>query len=200
MEKEQEGSSRRTFLKQFGSMTALSAISPVAGIAHITQTTLLEESPPVIPSGLVSLDINGKIQRIRLDNRVTLLDALREYLGYTGTKKGCDHGACGACTVHINGRRVNSCLTLAIMHVNDKITTIEGLADGDQVHPMQQAFMDHDGFQCGFCTPGQIMSAICLAKEGHTDSDENIREWMSGNICRCGAYNNIVTAIKSVNA
>ena len=128
----------------------------------------------------------------------TLLDALRDYLGLTGTKKGCDRGECGACTVLIDGRRINSCLTFAIMQHGRDITTIEGLAQGDRLHPMQAAFLEHDGFQCGYCTPGQIISAVALLNEGHTGSPEEIREWMSGNICRCGAYPNILAAIQQV--
>ena len=142
------------------------------------------------------LKINGKDYMLDVDPRVTLLDALRERLHLTGSKKGCDHGQCGACTVLVNGRRINSCLTLAIMHEGDEITTIEGLADGDELHPMQSAFIEHDGFQCGYCTPGQICSAVALLKENHANSDDEIREWMSGNICRCGAYPNILAAIK----
>ena len=133
---------------------------------------------------------------LSVDPRTSLLDALREQAGLTGTKKGCDRGACGACTVHIDGRRVLSCLTLAARCQGKAITTIEGLAAGNELHPVQAAFLHHDGFQCGYCTPGQIMSAAALIKEGHTGSDAEIREWMSGNICRCGAYPNIVAAIR----
>jgi xanthine dehydrogenase YagT iron-sulfur-binding subunit len=127
-----------------------------------------------------------------------LLDLLREQLALTGTKKGCDHGQCGACTVHVDGKRVLSCLSLAIMQEGKKVSTIEGLANGDNLHPMQQAFIRHDGFQCGYCTPGQIMSAVACIREGHANTDEEIREYMSGNICRCGAYPNIVKAIADV--
>lgn len=142
--------------------------------------------------------VNGKIQELNIEPRVTLLDLLREQLHLTGTKKGCDHGQCGACTVHIDGQRINSCLVLAVTTEGKKITTIEGLADGDELHPMQQAFIEHDGFQCGYCTPGQIMSAVACIREGHADSPEEIREFMSGNICRCGAYSHIVDAIMEV--
>ena len=151
-----------------------------------------------IEAGLVKLDVNGKAHTLQLEARVTLLDALRERLGLTGTKKGCDHGQCGACTVLVDGRRVLSCLTLAIMHQGAKVTTIEGLADGDELHPMQAAFLEHDGFQCGYCTPGQIMSAVGLLAEGHARSADDVREQMSGNICRCGAYPNILAAIEQV--
>lgn len=144
----------------------------------------------------VKLEVNGVVHPLILDGRTTLLDALREHIGATGSKKGCDHGQCGACTVHINGERVLSCLTLAVQVEGQKITTIEGLASGDQLHPMQQAFIDHDAFQCGYCTPGQIMSAVACVREGHTKSDAEIREYMSGNLCRCAAYPNIVAAIK----
>jgi xanthine dehydrogenase YagT iron-sulfur-binding subunit len=129
---------------------------------------------------------------------MTLLDLLREQLNLTGSKKGCDRGQCGACTVHVNGVRINSCLSLAVTNDGKKITTIEGLASGDQLHPMQEAFIKHDGFQCGYCTSGQIMSAVALVKEGRTRSREQISEFMSGNICRCGAYSNIVKAIQEV--
>lgn len=135
---------------------------------------------------------------LNLDSRVTLLDALREKLALPGTKKGCDHGQCGACTVLVDGRRINSCLTLVGMCDGAEVTTIEGLAHGDQLHPMQEAFLKHDGFQCGYCTPGQICSAVGLVKEGHAKTDAEIKELMSGNICRCGAYQNIVAAIKEV--
>jgi xanthine dehydrogenase YagT iron-sulfur-binding subunit len=144
----------------------------------------------------VNFKINGKDYTLKVDPRTTLLDALRERLHLTGSKKGCDHGQCGACTVLVNGRRVNSCLTLAVVHEGDEITTIEGLANGEKLHPMQAAFIEHDGFQCGYCTPGQICSAVALLKENHANSDDEIREWMSGNICRCGAYPNILAAIK----
>src|SRR3954465_2297062 len=144
----------------------------------------------------VTLQVNGTTQALRVDSRVTLLDALRDQLDLTGTKKGCDQGACGACTVLIDGRRYNSCLTLAVMHSGQRITTIEGLAANGTLHPVQAAFIRNDGFQCGYCTPGQICSAVALLKEGHAGSDDEIREWMSGNICRCGAYGGIVEAVK----
>jgi xanthine dehydrogenase YagT iron-sulfur-binding subunit len=147
----------------------------------------------------VALQVNGNAHRLVLDPRTTLLAALREHLGLRGTKLGCDHGACGACTVHLDGRRVNSCLMLAVMAEGRSITTIEGLAaDGAPLHPMQQAFIDHDAFQCGYCTPGQIMSAVACIEEGHAGSDAEIREYMSGNLCRCGAYPNIVAAVRAV--
>jgi xanthine dehydrogenase YagT iron-sulfur-binding subunit len=146
----------------------------------------------------VTLRVNGTEHRLALDPRATLLDALRERLGLYGTKKGCDRGECGACTVLVNGRRIDACLTFAVMHDGDEITTIEGLAQGDQLHPVQAAFIEHDAFQCGYCTPGQIISAVALLGEGHAGSEAEIREWMSGNICRCGAYPNIVAAIQDV--
>jgi xanthine dehydrogenase YagT iron-sulfur-binding subunit len=144
----------------------------------------------------ITLRVNGHTEQLRVDSRVTLLDAVRDRLQLTGTKKGCDHGACGACTVHLDGRRVLSCLTLAVMAQGKEITTIEGLAQGDQLHPVQAAFIECDGFQCGYCTSGQIMSAVACINEGHAGSDDEIREFMSGNLCRCGAYPNIVDAIK----
>jgi len=146
----------------------------------------------------VELRINGARTRLSLDPRTTLLDALREHLRLTGTKKGCDHGQCGACTVHVDGRRVLSCLTLALAAQGKEITTIEGLAQGGELHPMQQAFLDHDGFQCGYCTPGQIMSAVALLVEPCGPNDADVRECMSGNLCRCGAYANIIAAIQDV--
>lgn len=144
----------------------------------------------------ITLHINGKPQKLRVDSRTTLLDCLRENVQLTGTKKGCDHGQCGACTVHVNGKRVNSCLTLAAMHDGDEITTIEGLGTPEKMHPMQQAFVECDGYQCGYCTSGQIMSAVALLKEPCGKSDADVKEMMSGNICRCGAYPNIVAAIQ----
>jgi xanthine dehydrogenase YagT iron-sulfur-binding subunit len=146
----------------------------------------------------LELVVNARRCRLTLDPRVTLLDALREHLQLTGTKKGCDHGQCGSCTVHVEGRRVLSCLTLAAAVQQKSITTIEGLADGGELHPIQQAFIDHDGFQCGYCTPGQVMSAVALLQEPCGPGDEDVRECMSGNICRCGAYPGIVAAIQSV--
>lgn len=148
----------------------------------------------------LQLRINGTEQKVRVDPRVTLLDLLREQLALPGTKKGCDHGQCGACTVLVNGRRINSCLSLALSHEGDDITTIEGLAEGENLHPVQAAFIEHDGFQCGYCTPGQICSAVGLFNEKHAGTDEEIREWMSGNLCRCGAYSNILAAIKAAKA
>jgi xanthine dehydrogenase YagT iron-sulfur-binding subunit len=146
------------------------------------------------------MKINGRKVSVSVDTRTSLLDLLREQLRLTGSKKGCDHGQCGACTVLVNGRRINSCLSLAVVHDGDEITTIEGLANGDELHPVQAAFVEHDGFQCGYCTPGQICSAVACINEGHTKSDDEIREWMSGNLCRCGAYPNIVDAIKEATA
>ena len=146
----------------------------------------------------VTLNINGHDLDLQLEPRVTLLDALREYAGLTGSKKGCDHGQCGACTVHIDGRRELSCLTFAVMQEGHRITTIEGLANGDQLHPMQQAFITHDGFQCGYCTSGQIMSAVAVLDESWGPADDDVREAMSGNICRCGAYPGIVAAVQEV--
>jgi len=144
------------------------------------------------------LQVNGRVRQLQLDSRVTLLDALRDHLELVGTKKGCDQGACGACTVLLDGKRVLSCLALAAQCDGREVTTIEGLARDGRLHPLQEAFIRHDGFQCGYCTPGQIMSAVALLEEGRATSDEEIREFMSGNLCRCGAYPNIVAAIREV--
>jgi xanthine dehydrogenase YagT iron-sulfur-binding subunit len=152
-------------------------------------------APASVP---VPLQINGRLHVAPLEPRVSLLDALREHLDLTGTKKGCDQGTCGACTVWVDGRRVLACLTLAMAAAGHEITTIEGLADGDELHPMQRAFVEHDAFQCGYCTPGQIMSAVKLIEEGHAGTDDDIGEFMSGNICRCAAYPNIRAAIRQV--
>ena len=146
----------------------------------------------------ITLRINGKEHTLRIDPRTTLLDCLRENLNLPGTKKGCDHGQCGACTVHVNGQRVNSCLSFAVMHSGDEITTIEGIGQPDHLHPMQAAFVEHDGFQCGYCTSGQIMSAVALLGEPVGPSDEDVKQAMYGNICRCGAYPNIIDAVQAV--
>jgi xanthine dehydrogenase YagT iron-sulfur-binding subunit len=155
-----------------------------------------DPAPP--PTISVALTVNGQLHRLGLDPRTSLLDALREHLQLTGTKKGCNQGACGACTVLVDGRRINSCLTLAVMQQGTRITTIEGLADGDTLHPLQAAFIEHDAFQCGYCTPGQIVSGVACIAEGHAGSIDEIRSWMSGNICRCGAYPGIVAAVDQV--
>lgn len=155
-------------------------------------------SPEAAESTTVRLKINGEDREIDVDNRTSLLDMLRERAGLPGTKKGCDQGACGACTILLDGVRVNSCLTLTVMHDGAEVETIEGLERDGRLHPLQQAFIDDDGFQCGFCTPGQIMSGIGCIREGRNRTPEETREWMSGNICRCGAYTNIVTAISGV--
>ena len=165
-----------------------------AAAAAVSVTVLPARGPNVVS---VTLDVNGRSATMQIEPRVTLLDALRERLALTGTKKGCDQGQCGACTVLVDGRRVNSCLTLAIATEGKRITTVEGLAHGDQLHPVQAAFIEYDAFQCGYCTPGQICSAVGLIAEGRTRSDAEIREYMSGNICRCGAYTNIVAAVKA---
>ena len=156
------------------------------------------DGPMIEGAAPVTLRINGKEQRLLVDPRTTLLDCVRETLALTGTKKGCDHGQCGTCTVHVNGRRVNSCLSLALMHDGEEITTIEGLGTPDALHPMQAAFIARDGYQCGYCTSGQIMSAVALLKEPCGPDDAAVKELMSGNICRCGAYANIVAAIQQV--
>ena len=197
---------RRTFL--VSSSTAVAA-TMVPGAAHGAAATAA--SAPSMTT--TSIEVNGKTHRLELDTRVTLLDALREHLHLTGTKKGCDHGQCGACTVLVNGRRVNACLTLAAMHDGDRVTTIEGLGTPSTLHPMQAAFVKHDGFQCGYCTPGQICSAVGALDEikrgvpSHASASlatipvvtaEELRERMSGNICRCGAYSNIIEAITEV--
>jgi len=188
---------RRKFIKQVAGTSTAIAIGPnLLSAASLDQAEATRAAGPATGSVKVNLKINGKDYALDVDPRVTLLDALRERLHLTGSKKGCDHGQCGACTVLVNGRRINSCLSLAVTHQGDEITTIEGLANGEELHPMQSAFIDHDGFQCGYCTPGQICSSVALLKENHANSDDEIREWMSGNICRCGAYPNILAAIK----
>jgi xanthine dehydrogenase YagT iron-sulfur-binding subunit len=193
-DRKEKHEARRDFLKQSSAMMALALTPPlvIKAAQHDEAIAGIFEKMPV------SMEINGKKIDVSVEPRVTLLDLLREQLNLTGTKKGCDHGQCGACTVHVNGHRINSCLTLAVMQEGKKITTIEGLANGEQLHPVQEAFIKHDGFQCGYCTPGQIMSAVACIREGHAGSPEEIREFMSGNICRCGAYDNIVHAITEV--
>ena len=185
--------SRRSVLQAIGVSGTAAALGSglAAEAAEPREATAIE--PGSQPLKLV---INGRQQTLRVDPRTTLLDALRERLQLTGTKKGCDHGQCGACTVHVNGRRVNSCLSFALMHEGDEITTIEGLGTPVEMHPMQAAFVEHDAYQCGYCTSGQIMSAVALAKEPCGGSDAEIKEAMSGNICRCGAYSNILAAIQ----
>ena len=187
---------RRKFLKQSSALTALALAPPV--LTKAAGNNLDEKAAEYFEQQSLQIEINGVQHELSIEPRVTLLDLLREKLHLTGTKKGCDYGQCGACTVHVNGGRVLSCLSLAIMQNGKKITTIEGLADGEKLHPMQQAFITHDGFQCGYCTPGQIMSAIACVREGHANSEDDIREYMSGNICRCGAYPNIVDAVMEV--
>jgi xanthine dehydrogenase YagT iron-sulfur-binding subunit len=188
--------SRRSFLKQSTALAALSLTPSI--VVKASENNLDEKSASLFEQKDLSIEVNGKKHSLSVEPRTTLLDVLREQLQLTGSKKGCDFGQCGACTVHIEGRRVLSCLSLAVMQQGKKITTIEGLQSGDQLHPMQEAFIKHDGFQCGYCTPGQIMSAVACIHEGHAGSDKEIREFMSGNICRCGAYPNIVDAIREV--
>jgi xanthine dehydrogenase YagT iron-sulfur-binding subunit len=188
--------SRRDFLKQSSLLSAM-AVTPgtMVRAAKNQWDEKFADAAEKIP---LTLEVNGVSVSVKVEPRVTLLDLLREQLNLTGSKKGCDRGQCGACTVHVNGVRINSCLSLAVTNEGKKITTIEGLAQGEELHPMQKAFIEHDGFQCGYCTSGQIMSAVALVKEGRTQSREQISEFMSGNICRCGAYSNIVKAIQEV--
>ena len=177
-------------------------VGAASGVALSAGTSEAEAPVPrhdPAETAFLTLHVNGRPRRLTVDHRASLLDALRENAGLMGTKKGCDRGACGACTVHIDGRRIVSCLTLASRCEGKDITTIEGLATDGKLHPVQAAFIAHDGFQCGYCTPGQIMSAAALIKEGHAGSDAEIREWMSGNICRCGAYPNIVAAVRQAH-
>jgi xanthine dehydrogenase YagT iron-sulfur-binding subunit len=195
----EDGLSRREFLQH----AAAGGLAVAAGATGSSTAQGAEDRPPrperptTVP---VTLQVNGHKHELKLEPRVTLLDALRENLGLTGTKKGCDHGQCGACTVLVDGRRVYSCLTLAVMQAGARITTIEGLAEGDQLHPLQEAFIKHDAFQCGYCTSGQICSGVGLIHENRAHTDAEIREQMSGNICRCGAYPNIVAALRETLA
>lgn len=192
---------RRTVLKvatAAGTAAAAGAAVPVTGAAE-GATAPAATVPPTVPAGAsveITLSVNGARRRVAVEPRVTLLDALRDRIGLTGTKKGCDRGECGACTVLADGERIKSCLTLAVMRQGSRITTVEGLARGDDLHPVQAAFIRHDAFQCGGCTPGQIMSAVACIAEGHDGSDDEVREWMSGNLCRCAAYQNIVAAVR----
>ncbi|MEY2579680.1 MAG: xanthine dehydrogenase YagT iron-sulfur-binding subunit [Verrucomicrobiota bacterium] len=191
-------STRRTFLGRLGTAGLLATAGPVTtafGQLPVKEPPTLSESKDAIA---VTLRVNGKKHDLRVDPRTTLLDCLRENLHLTGSKKGCDHGQCGACTVHINGRRVNSCLCFAAMHDGEEITTLEGIGQPENLHPMQAAFVACDAYQCGYCTSGQIMSAVALLKEPCGSEDADVKELMSGNICRCGAYPNIVAAIQTV--
>ena len=194
-------STRREFLSTTGSTAAATLVAaympPAANTA--AEAEPLEPVGPTIDGAVpITLRINGKDRQLRIDPRTTLLDCIRESVLLTGTKKGCDHGQCGACTVHVNGRRVVSCLSLALMHDGEEVTTIEGLGTPETMHPMQEAFLVCDGYQCGYCTSGQIMSAVALLKEPCGPDDASVKELMSGNICRCGAYPNIVAAIQQV--
>jgi xanthine dehydrogenase YagT iron-sulfur-binding subunit len=194
---------RRKFLLTTGSTVAATVVGAYAPTLANSATEASDSGSATVRPNIegavpITLRINGKDHQLRIDPRTTLLDCIRETVTLTGTKKGCDHGQCGACTVHVNGRRVNSCLTLALMHDGEEITTIEGLGTPDALHPMQTAFLAHDGYQCGYCTSGQIMSAVALLKEPCGSDDASVKELMSGNICRCGAYPNIVAAIQEV--
>ena len=205
--------SRRELLIVGAASAATVAASAEAAEAGSAAARPRASSTPGLPSSKVSLQVNGQTVSLELDNRTTLLDALREHLHLSGTKKGCDHGQCGACTVIVDGRRINSCLTLAVMHEGSRVTTVEGLGTPERLHPMQAAFVKHDGYQCGYCTPGQICSAVAVLDEikagipSHVSADLNVRpllsadelrERMSGNICRCGAYSNIIEAMTEV--
>lgn len=193
---------RRSFLSHLGTATLAATASPVLAATGAAQTVAAPSAEATDLAALagaipVTLKVNGYAHTLRVDPRTTLLDCLREDLNLPGTKKGCDHGQCGACTVHVNGVRVNSCLSFAVMHGADEITTIEGLGQPEHMHPMQAAFVEHDAFQCGYCTSGQIMSAAAVMKEPVGPTDEDVRQAMYGNICRCGAYPNIVAAVQA---
>ena len=210
-----QGSARRRFLCGTGALTTgLATSTGLSALPAVASDTRVASSPPPVGAArAVRLNVNGHDYDLMLEPRVTLLDALREYIGLFGTKKGCDRGQCGACTVLVNDRRINACLALAIAHVGDRIRTVEGLAEGSMLHPVQAAFIEHDGFQCGYCTPGQICSAVAMLAEARAGTvsaatadvrqtlpveltDAEIRERMSGNICRCGAYVGIVAAVR----
>jgi xanthine dehydrogenase YagT iron-sulfur-binding subunit len=190
---------RRSFISRLG-LTGAAIVTPITMVATEESVAQATSADAAQTAGLVSLTltINEKAVALKIDPRASLLDTLRESAFLTGTKKGCDHGQCGACTVHVDGRRVNSCLTPALLHQGHKITTIEGLGEPEGLHPMQKAFLEHDGYQCGYCTSGQIMSAVAMIKEPWGTEDHDVKEAMSGNICRCGAYPNIVAAIHQV--
>ncbi|WP_031362283.1 (2Fe-2S)-binding protein [Caballeronia sordidicola] len=195
---------RRSFLTRVGAAGVAVSTGQLHSLALADSDDAIQDGAPsgIVPTESgnvhVQLNVNGTLHELDIDPRTTLLDCVREHLRLTGTKKGCDHGQCGACTVHVDGRRVNSCLSLAATHEGEAITTIEGIGRPGNLHPMQAAFVEHDGFQCGYCTSGQIMSAVALLKEPYGHSDEDVKEAMSGNICRCGAYSNIVSAIQQV--
>ena len=189
--------SRRRFIQ--GSAAATAGIASASYMAESGAATDAASTPAANPEdpARISLNVNGETRTLSVDTRSSLLNVLREHLGLTGTKVGCNHGQCGACTVLLDGKRVNACLTLAVMADGHEVTTIEGLADSGELHPMQEAFVEQDAFQCGYCTPGQIVSAVGCVNEGHAGSPAEIREYMSGNLCRCGAYTNIVAAVQS---
>ncbi|WP_327391721.1 (2Fe-2S)-binding protein [Streptomyces sp. NBC_01186] len=190
------GPTRRTFIATTSAVSGGVVIAGGAVGGGLLAASDEADAASAAPASRVSLTVNGTRHTVTVDNRTSLLDLLREHLDLTGAKKGCDAGACGACTVLVDGHRQNACLILAVRLEGAKVTTIEGLADGDRLHPLQQAFIDEDAFQCGYCTPGQIVSGVGCIKEGHTHSPEEIREWMSGNICRCGCYVKIVRAVE----
>jgi xanthine dehydrogenase YagT iron-sulfur-binding subunit len=191
--------SRRLFLSSLGAAGLAATAPPLLAASVVSEPAVMEQAESAGPSGFVplTLKVNGKSYSLRLDPRTTLLDCLRENLNLPGTKKGCDHGQCGACTVHVNGQRVNSCLSFAMMHSADEITTIEGIGQPGNLHAMQAAFIEHDAYQCGYCTSGQIMSAVAVLSEPVGPTDDDVTQAMYGNICRCGAYPNIIAAVQA---
>ncbi len=191
---------RRNFLQMISVAGATTGLASFRLSASALSSSTSTEPARSWGEERVKFSVNGQQRSVSVDSRASLLDVLRDHLQLTGTKKGCDHGQCGACTVHVNGRRVVSCLSFAVMHEGDAVTTIEGLGQPGSLHAMQQAFVDHDGYQCGYCTSGQIMSAVAVLKEPWAGDDASLREAMSGNICRCGAYKNILSAIKQVRS